>query len=158
GLTDPVVGGGNHRIVESLDAAIGARNQPTGNLADMGNAERIDEAVELHRAACFDGSKQLCHGRLPPPFPRLEPRRGAAVAFSKGEDVLRRLDQSVVVEGFDVLLAKALDIEGVARHEMLEALYALRRADQSADAASDGILFPRRGIDLAHGVATTGRT
>src|SRR5262249_38660713 len=41
---------------------------------------------------------------------------------------------------------------------MLEALYALRRADQSADAASDGILFPRRGIDLAHGVAATGRT
>ena len=59
----------------------------------------------------------------------------------KGEDVLRRLDQTVVVEGLDVLLAKPLDVEGVARHEMLEPLDALGRADQPAGAAPDHILL-----------------
>ena len=73
------------------------------------------------------------------------------------EDVGRRLDQPVVVEGFDVLLAQTLDVEGVARDEMLEALDPLRRADQPAGAAPDRILLAGIGIDLARGVAAAGR-
>ena len=110
----------------------------------------------LTRAARLDGGEQLRRGGLAPALPRFEPRRGAPVALGKGEDVLRRLDQPVVVEGLDVLLAKSLDVEGVARHEMLEPLDPLRRADQAAGAAPDHILLAGDGIDLAHGVAAAG--
>ena len=76
---------------------------------------------------------------------------------AKSEDVGRRLDQTVVVEGLDVLLAEALDIEGVARHEMLQALDPLRRADQPAGAAPDRILLAGDRVDLAHRMAAAGR-
>ena len=55
GLAGAVAGGGEHGVAERLDAAIGPRQQPPGDLADMRNAERIDEAVELDGAACLDG-------------------------------------------------------------------------------------------------------
>ena len=84
-----------------------------------------------------------------PALPRGELRARALVAGLKSEDVGRRLDQSVVVESFDVLLAEPLDVEGIARHEMLQALDPLRRADQSAGAAPDGILLAGIRIDLA---------
>ena len=91
-----------------------------------------------------------------------QPSRAASFArerlsrASKSEDVGRRLDQSVVVESFDMLLAEPLDIEGVARHEVLQALDPLRRADQSAGAAPDGILLAGIRVDLACGVTAAG--
>ena len=93
----------------------------------------------------------------PQPSRSCEPRLRAAVALGKREDVRRRLDQPIVVEDLDVLLAKSLDVEGVARHEMLEPLGPLRRADQAAGAAPDHILLAGGWIDLAHGVAAAGR-
>src|SRR5262249_22190903 len=126
------------------------------DLADMRNAERIDEAVELDLAPRLDGGEQLRRGRLAPPFPRLEFRRGTAVAAGKRGDVLRWLDETIVVEGLDVLLAKPLDVEGVARHEMLEPFDPLRRADQSAGATPDGIFLAGNGIDFPHGMTAAG--
>src|SRR5262245_28513043 len=158
GLAPAVAGRRKHGVAEGLDAAIGAREQPPSDLTDMRDAERIDEVVELHRTARLYCREQLRRRGLPPPFPGLEPRRGAPVASGKSEDVLRRLDQPVVVEGLDVLLAKPVDVEGVARHEMLEPLDPLRRADQAAGAAPDRILFAGDGIDLAHRVAAAGWT
>jgi hypothetical protein len=67
------------------------------------------------------------------------------------------LDQTVVVEGLDVLLAKSLDVESVARHEMLEPLHALGGADQASGAAPDHILLAGDGIDLAHRMAAASR-
>ena len=57
-----------------------------------------------------------------------------------------------------MLLAKALDVEGVARHEMLEPLDPLRRADQAAGTAPDHILLAGGWIDLTHRVAAAGWT
>src|SRR6476620_4028717 len=146
-----------HGVAEGLDAATGAREQPPSDLANMRDAERIDEAVELHPPARVYCREQLrCRG-LAPSVPRFEPRRGAPVAPGKGEDVLRRLDQTVVVESLDVLLAKSLDVESVARHEMLEPLHALGRADQAPGAAPDRILLAGAGIDLAHRMAAASR-
>ncbi len=53
-------------------------------------------------------------------------------------------------EEFDVLVAQALDIHGVALDEMLEALDRLGLADEFAGAAADGIDLAGRLVDLAH--------
>ena len=59
----------------------------------------------------------------PKPFALGELRRlGAPVARCEREDVGRRLDQAVVVEELDLLVAEPLDVEGVARDEMLQPL------------------------------------
>ena len=89
------------------------------------------------------------------------PSRSASLVLARlsrlqREDVGRRLDQAVVVEGLDVLLAETFDVEGVARDEMLEPLDPLRRADQPAGAAPDRILLAGVGIDLARGMAAAG--
>ena len=107
-------------------------------------------------AARLDRREQLVRRGLGPALPRGELRARALVAGLKSEDVGRRLDQSVVVESLDMLLAEPLDVEGVARHEMLQALDPLRRADQSAGAAPDGILLAGIRVDLARGVAAAG--
>ena len=73
------------------------------------------------------------------------------------EDVGRRLDQPVVEEGLDLLLAQPLDVEGVARDEMLQALDPLRRADEAAGAAAHHVDLAGLLVDLAHGVAAAGR-
>ena len=119
--------------------AVASRQEPRGDLADMADAEGIDEAVEPNVAARLDGREQLLGGGRAPTLALLELGGGAAIAGLKGEDVRRRLDQALVVERLDVLLAEALDVEGVARDEMLEALDPLGRADQAAGAAPHGI-------------------
>ena len=52
------------------------------------------------------------------------------------EDVRRILDQAVVVEFDDMLLAQALDIEGIAADEMPQPLHRLGRANQASRAAA----------------------
>src|SRR5215831_1254006 len=89
GFAPAVTCSGKHCVAKCFGAAIGAGEKPRRDLADMRNAERIDEAVELDLAPRLDGGEQLRRGRLAPPFPRLEFRRGTAVAAGKREDVLR---------------------------------------------------------------------
>ena len=55
-----------------------------------------------------------------------------------------------------MLLAEALDVEGVARDEMLQPLDPLRRADQPTRAAPDRVDLAGGRIDLARGVAAAG--
>src|SRR3954470_21805460 len=123
----------------------------------MANAERVDEPVEPDFAARLDGREQLVGGNLAPAFASLELRDRAPVPRGEGEDIGRRLDQAVGIEGLDVLLAQTLDVKGVARHEMLETLDPLRGADQSPGAAPHGIQLAADRIDLAHRMTAAGR-
>ena len=81
----------------------------------------------------------------------------ARVALLQREDVGRLHDAALVVEGLDLLLAEPLDVEGVAPHEMLQALLGLRRADEPAGAAAHDVDAARLLVDLAHGGAAAGR-
>src|SRR3954447_17298585 len=132
-----------------------ARQEPRIGLADMRDAERVDEARERDRAARVDRREEILHARLAPALALFEPQ--LAVPPREGEDILRRPHESFVVELIDALRAEPFDVEGVARDEMLEALARLRRADQPAGAAPHRILLARARIDLAHGVAAAGR-
>ena len=69
----------------------------------------------------------------------------------QAEDVGRRPDQVVLIEGFDVLVAQAFDVEGAARDEMAQPLHRLGRADEAAGAAAHHLAF------LAHGVGAADR-
>ena len=55
---------------------------------------------------------------------------GLAVARLQREDVGGGLDQALLEEQLDLLVAEPLDVEGVARAEVLQALDRLRRTDQ----------------------------
>ena len=61
----------------------------------------------------------------------------------------RLLDPALLEEIVDLLLAQPLDVEGAARHEMLQVLGPLERAGELARAAEAHALLARR-IDLAH--------
>src|SRR5262245_59265557 len=67
------------------------------------------------------------------------------------------MDQAVFVERLDVLLTQPLNVEGIARDEMLEPLHPLRRADQPAGAAAGRVLLAGIGIDLPRSMAAAGR-
>ena len=83
--------------------------QPRRRLADLRDAERVDEAVERDMAALVDRGDQLSGADRAPAFAhgddcRIEP-----------EDVARPADQAVLPERLNVLGAEPLDVEAVAR-------------------------------------------
>ena len=85
-------------------------------LADMANAERVEEAVERDAPARLDRGEQIARGS----FAKTVPVRAAAGApspsrCSQGENVGGDLDATLRVEQLDLLVAEALDVEGVAR-------------------------------------------
>ena len=132
------VGGVGHRLAPARERAVVARQELRRRLADLRDAERIDEAVERDAAPRVDRVDELLGARLAPALARLE------VRGIEPEDIRWRAHELVFPEGLHVLLAHALDVEGIARHEMLEPLDRLRRADEAAGAA------PRRFALLAH--------
>ena len=110
----------------------------------------------IERRAC-DRREQVLGARLAPAFAVLEPLEAARIARFQRENVLRPLDHAFRIELLDALVAQALDVEGVARDEVLQALARLRRADEAAGAAAHRILLARARIDLAHRMAAAGR-
>ena len=122
-----------------------------GRLADVADAEREDEAVERDRAARLDGGEQLARPTAAPQPSRSasvvveRASRAAGVKMSAGDWISPSSKNAC-----DLLLAQPLDVEGVARHEMLQPLDRLRRADQAAGAAAHH-------VDLA-GLGSTSRT
>ena len=106
-----------------------AGEQPRRRLADLRNAERVDEPVERNAPALVDRGDELRGAELAPAL-----ALGDAVGVEP-EDVARPADQPVLPERLDVLVAEPLDVEAVAGDEMLEPLDRLRRADQPAGAA-----------------------
>ena len=100
-------------------------------LADVADAEREQEPVQRDPRAARRWRRRDCA----PTSRRTLPIRARAAARSpsralKRENVGRRPDQALLEEKLDLLVAEALDVEGVARAEMLQALDRLRRADE----------------------------
>jgi hypothetical protein len=111
-------------------------------LAHMANAEREDEAVERNAAAVRQWPRTgSCAEVSPQPsrsfnFFSERSLRASSVKMSCGA-----LNQAIVVKLLDHLVAHALDVEGIARHEMLQPFDTLRRADQAAGTAAHRIKF-----------------
>src|SRR5207302_6092584 len=111
------------------ERAVMPSQEPRGCLPDLRDPERIDEAVERDPAALVDRADQLLRAEFAPAFARddhlgLQP-----------EDVARRADEAIFPELGDVLRPQPLDVEAVARDEMLQPLDRLRRANEPAGAA-----------------------
>src|SRR5207244_11037180 len=119
--------------------------QPCRGLADLRDAERIDEAIERDPPAFVDRGYELLGADLAPAL-ALHDRRGI-----EPEDVARLADQPVLPKGCDVLFAEPLDVEAIPRDEVPEPLDGLRRTNQSAGAA------PRHLARLAHREAAADR-
>ena len=122
-----------------------AGEQPRRRLADLRDAERIDEPVERDAPPLVDRGHQVAGAEFAPAF-ALHDHLGI-----EPEDVARLADQPVLPEGGDVLLAEPLDVEAVARDEVPEPLDGLRGTDQPAGAA------PRDLARLAHREAAADR-
>ena len=108
---------------------------------------RVDEAVERNGAPRLDRVQQVLDRGLAPAF--AVQQLGAPAV--QAEDVGRRLDQVVLIERLDVLVAEPFDVEGAARDEMAQPLHRLGRADEAAGAAPHDLAF------LAHGVGAADR-
>src|SRR3546814_11201834 len=67
----------------------------------------------------------------------------------EAEDIAGGGDQAIVEEGLDVLTAEPLDVAGVARDEMAQALVALRLADEATGAAAHHFAFFALRLDAA---------
>ena len=102
--------------------AVVAREQPRRRLADLRDAERIDEAVERDAAARRRSRRSACCALSSP-----QPSRSAMTRGIEAEDVAGLADQPVFPERGDVLVAEPFDVEAVARDEMPEPLDRLRR-------------------------------
>src|SRR6202142_624758 len=126
-----------------------AREAPRSGLADMADSKRKEETVERDRPPRVDGVEQVARRSLAESLPLAQRRAGLAIADLQREDIGRRADQAVGKKELDQFFAQALDIERVARREMLEAFDRLRRTDEGAGAAAPDVLFPRLLVDLA---------
>src|SRR5690606_17088623 len=166
-------------IAQRGELAEMAGEQPCIGLADMADPERVDEAVEVHLAARLDGGEKVVDvpegalrfgERLLPLLARFLlalPRKRLPLLedhllqrldmLAEAEDVGGMADEAGAIERLDLLRPEAVDVEGVAADEVDEALHRLRRADQRAGAAADGILAAALGIDLAHRLAVADR-
>src|SRR6516225_1407157 len=102
------------------------RKVPCCNLADVANAEGINEALERHLAPRGNGIEELAHGNLTVAFQLLE--LYGPVAHFQRKDIGRFLDPALRKEELDLLLAKPVDVERAPRGEMLEVLHLLVRA------------------------------
>src|SRR5215470_3826085 len=123
--------GRDHGLAPGCQRAVVAREEARGGVPDLRDAEGIDEAFEGDAAARLDGVHQLRH-RLPAPALALLER---GLALAQTEDIGRSLQPPLLPELVDGLVAEAVDVEGVAADEMLQALDRLRRADEAAGAA-----------------------
>ncbi len=91
GLALPLSRRRAHRLEEGFGRAVVAREQPRRGLADMANAERIDEAVEPDIAARLDGVEEIA-------APRVSPQPSRSASFDDAR--LSRL-ASVKISGGD---------------------------------------------------------
>ena len=57
-----------HGVAPGVESAIGARQQPSRRLADLADAERINEPLQRHRPAHRDGADQVRRRLFAPAF------------------------------------------------------------------------------------------
>ena len=131
---------------EAGPAAVAAGEVARGDLADMADAEREEEAVERRRALRVDRRDQIVAPRSRP-----SARGRADRSLRQPEDVGRRLEQAVAEEALDMDDAEPLDVERVAADEMAQPLDPLRRADQPAGAADVDLAFLAHRLGAAFG-------
>jgi hypothetical protein len=133
------------RMAQPLEAAEVPRQVLRRRLADMADAEAVEEPSQRRGAAAGDPGDEVGRALLAHPLEALQ------LLLRQGVDVGERAHQAAVHQLVDHLLAQALDVEGAAAGEVEQRELALRRADQAAGAA---VIGPAR---LAHDVAATGR-
>ena len=92
------------RIVERLPTAVAARQRHRRGLADMADAERINEALQRDLAARRDGGEQVAHRGLAKAFDLFE--MDFLVALLQRENIRRLPDPLLLVEQLDLLLAQ----------------------------------------------------
>ena len=83
--------------------------------------------------------------------------RGCQLLHRRANNIGRRLDQLLLDQLLDELVAEALDVQRTAAGEMPERLLALRAAGKAAGAAGDGLPFRlhhRRAADRAAAAAS----
>src|SRR6185503_2675096 len=127
------------RLMEGVPGAVAARQSERRRLADMPNAERVDETVERDLAPRIDGVEQVLDRGLAVTFDLFELE--LVVARLQREDVAGLLHPALVEEELDLLLAEPVYIEGAARHEQHEMLDLLERTGELAGAAGAGALL-----------------
>src|SRR6185436_12514751 len=152
------LGGGQHGIPEALGRAIAAGEDSRIGLADMANAECVDETIERDRPALIDGIEQIPDAGLTPAFALPQRMRGRPVSLLQGEDVEWRFDELIGIKFLDYLLPQAFDIEGVARYKMAQSLDPLGSADEPAGTAPDRIDLTGLLVDVPDRVAAPHRT
>src|SRR5262249_28150810 len=118
---------------EGAPGAVGSREHARRGLADVADAERVEEALERDIAPCLDRAEQISHRGLAVAFLLLEP--DFLVALLQRENIGRLPHPALLVEELDLLLAETVDIERAARHEMLEMLDRLMRPGELPTAA-----------------------
>ena len=129
--------GAGARLAEPVDRAEGLGEQRRGGLADVADAERIDEAVELRLAPRVDVGEELVETFVRPLLgrqhllafaagrllarPRLllaalvDGRFDLRAIVFEAEDIGRGLEHALGEEELDLLGPQALDVHGAAR-------------------------------------------
>ena len=124
-------------------------------LADMADAERVQEAPQRNLAARVDRVEELLHRHRAEAVDVLQLGERIRLPLLQRKDIGRRADLQRrvlgVEEELDLLLAEPFYVERIAGDEMPDALDRLRRADQPAGAAPDRLAL------LAHRVAVADR-
>ena len=115
----------------------------------MTNAEREKEAIDWNPSSRLDGGEKIANRGFAKSLAIFYFRQIDAVAFLQRENIRRCADQTLFVEIFDLPVAQPLNVEGVARAEMLEPLHRLRWTDQRAGAAAHDIGLAGFLVDLA---------
>src|ERR1700676_5565282 len=113
GLSGLFAGRRLHLAAPGGERAVMPRQQPRRRLPDLRDAEGVDEAVERDAAALVDRGDQLFGADHAPALARCDD------LGLQPEDVAGLANQAVLPEIDDVLGAQPLDVEAVARDEML---------------------------------------
>src|SRR4051812_40207920 len=92
-------------VTQGVDRAEMAGEQPGIRLADMADAERIDEPVETDLPARLDRGEQVLGALLPPTLAVLQLGQAPPVALAQGKNVLRTSDEALAVELVNALPA-----------------------------------------------------
>src|SRR5262249_42978274 len=128
--------------------AVAACERARRGVADMANAERIDEAFERNVTPAADRTEEIAHRGLAVALDFLQ-RELLPVTRLQRENIRGLLDPAFLEEIVDLLRAEPIDVERAARDEQLQMLGLLERTRELAGAAEAHALRARR-IDLAH--------